>query len=100
MSSALASVSLQPPIERVVVQDAAERALAAVEVVGERDELFEQLVDVGQAAVEVIDELRPALAERLGEVFEVFQVSRGPVAGRFMPSNASLALRSVPRASA
>ena len=48
--------AVQPAVEGVVVQDAAERALAAVEALGEGDELLEQLVDVGQAAVEVIDE--------------------------------------------
>src|SRR5262245_46277677 len=54
---------LQPEVEGRIVEQAAERSFAAVEVVGEGDELFEQLVDVGQTAVEVIDELRAALAQ-------------------------------------
>ena len=48
---------VEPPIEGIVVQDAAERPLAAVKAVGERDELFQQFIHARNAAVEVIDDL-------------------------------------------
>src|SRR3954471_10551598 len=58
----IAERAIELQVEGLVVQQSAECALAVVERVAECDKLLEKLVDVGQAAVDVIDELRAALA--------------------------------------
>src|SRR5262245_41242622 len=64
----IAQSAFELQVERGIVKQSTERTFTAVEVVSKRNKLLEQLVDIRQAAIQIVDQLRPALAQWLCEV--------------------------------